>query len=170
VRRVVLVMVTVAVAAVGVGYLVLERAHRRELAGARAEAEARLAAVRGAAVMGERALAEDLVRALAAAVAPAAASGETERLQEVAAELVRGRRVAWMVVLAPDGTAVAASDLRYRGRRPDEAWVESALRAGRPVVVGVETGGGPFIAAAPVVAGGRRVGTVVVRVEPAGTG
>ncbi len=164
-RRFVAIVIVVLLLAGAGGYLVLERAHRAELAAVRGEAEARIEAERRAAVATVRELAEDIARTLAAAVAPAVAAGDRERLDAVAAAAVAGHRIAAVLILDPGGEVVATSDLRFRGRRLGEAWARAALAAQAPTVLDEPATPGQLQAAAPVVSGGARLGAVIVRLD-----
>ncbi len=164
-QRFLAILLIVVLAAAGVGYLVLQARHGQELAAVRAAAEERVEAEHRQAAAVTRELAEDLARVLAVTLADDVARQDTAALESEVAELVRGHRVAGVIVLDPDGYVLAASDLRYRDRRLDDPATRAALAATEVSLASEPPAPGQTEVDAPVLSAGRGVGAIRLFVE-----
>lgn len=164
-QRFLAILLIVILAAAGVGYLVLQAKHGKEVAAVRAAAEERVEAEhrQAAAVTGE--LAEDLARALAVTLADDVARQDTAALETEVAALVRGHRIAGVIVLDRDGNVLATSDLRYRDRRLDDPATRAALEANEVTTAAEPPAPGQTEVDAPVLSAGRKVGAIRLFVE-----
>lgn len=76
--------------------------------------------------------------------------------------MVRGHRVAGIMVLSPSGEVVATTDQRWAGRTLDDAAATSALAVAEVSVRGEGQTPGQVEVAAPLFVGSQRVGAVRV--------
>lgn len=164
-RRFVAALFVVLLVAGGVGYFVLQSRHGHEMAAVRATAEERIEAEHRQGATVARELAEDLAGSLAVTLADDVARQDTAALEGEVAAVVRGHRVAGLIVLDPDGYVLATSDLRYRGRRLDDPASRAALAATSVSTAGEPPSPGQTEVDAPVMAAGRKVGVLRVFVE-----
>ncbi len=164
-QRFLAILLIVVLVAAGVGYLVLQTRHGRELAAVRAAAEGRVEAEHRQAAQVTSELAEDLARALAVTLADDVARQDTAALESEVAELVRGHRLAGIIVLDRDGNVLAASDLRYKNRRLDDPATRAALAATQVTTAAEPPAPGQTEVDAPVLSAGRKVGAIRIFLE-----
>ena len=171
-QRFLLIVLVILLVATGVGYLVLDRQHQAALAAVQTTHDEALAECRGEALDVARELAADIARVLSATTADEVARGDEAALDPRLAAVVQGNRVLSVLVLAPGGRVLAATDLRFRGRALDDDASRAALAADEPTILGVAETPGQVEAAAPLVHDGERVGAVrvTVAVAPVGAG
>jgi hypothetical protein len=96
---------------------------------------------------------------LALAVADPIGRGDTAAVDALLADAVRGDRLVGVMVLDPSGEVLSSTDLRWRGRRLDDAAALKAMAVREPTVLG-PSAGGELEVAAPVEVSGVRVATV----------
>ncbi len=156
------IVLLLVIVAAGIGYLVLRSRYTGEVRKVRANAESRLTAVRRESMTAVRDLAADLVRTLSVTLADDIARKDFPAVQAETEAIVKGRRVAGILVLADDGTVVAATDTRYQGRKLDDPATRQALAATAIVVSETPPAPGQLEVDAPVRSAGRRVATLRV--------
>lgn len=164
-RTFVSIVVVLIVASLAAGYLVLTSGHRRALAEVREAADIRQAATHREAAITARELAEDTARILATAIAPAVVRGEFGALEGELAAMVRGHRLAGVIVLDRAGVVLATTDRRWAGRTLDDPMSLAALSVPTITVAPEAPAPGQIEIQAPLVVGSERVGTLRVMVE-----
>jgi uncharacterized membrane protein affecting hemolysin expression len=136
--------------------------HSQELERVQADAMATRAQVLQQATEVATDLASDLTATIAVLIADDVGRLEFERVNAALATVVHGHRVAGVVVLAPDGTVVAATDQRFAGRTMGDVETRAALMATGVTVVPNERAPGEVEIVAPLVSANQKVGAIRV--------
>lgn len=169
-QRFLAVLLVLVLAAAGVGYLLLQRQHAAALDAVQTASSGAADEARAQAAVAIEQLARDTTRVLALAIADPVGRGDTPAVDTLLAAAVGGDRLVGVMVLGPSGEVLSSTDLRWRGRRLDDADALKAMAVREPTVLG-PTAGGELEVAAPVVVSGVRVATVRATFqlgEPAG--
>lgn len=162
------VLLVLVLAAAGVGYLLLERRQAAALDAVRSASGQAVDEARAEAATVAEQLARDTTRVLALAVADPVGRDDTTAVDSLLAAAVRGDRLVGVMVLDPSGEVLSSTDLRWRGRRLDDADALKAMAVKEPTVLGPDANG-EIEAAAPVEVGGVRVATVRATFSLGGT-
>ena len=164
-RTVVSIVVVLIVVGLLTGYWMLTSGHRRALDEIRETAAMQRTADHREAVVTARELAEDTARILATAIAPAVIRGEFGALEGELAAMVRGHRLAGIIVLDRAGVVLATTDRRWAGRTLDDPMSLKAMDIHQITVAPEAPAPGQIEVQAPLVVGSERVGTLRVMVE-----
>jgi preprotein translocase subunit SecG len=158
-QRFLAVLLVLVLAVAGVGYLLLQRQHAAALKAVETASSGAVAEARAQAENAAEQLARDTTRVLALAVADPIGRGDTTAVDALLADTVQGDRLVGVMVLDPSGEVLCSTDLRWRGRRLDDADALKAMAVREPTVLG-PSAGGELEVAAPVEVSGVRVATV----------
>ena len=159
-QRFLSILLAVLILAGGVGYLVLQHRHEAAMERITAETHARLAQVRQEQRELVRDLGRDMATALAVLLADDIARGNLAAVEARLTPIVQGQRVAGILVVDQAGAVLAATDLRYRGRRMDDEATRRAIAVEDVVVAGEPPAPGQLEIDAPVFSSGQRIATV----------
>ncbi len=164
-RRFLGILVVLLLVAGAVGYFLLRSQSRSAIQALEAQMDQAVASQKEKDAGIARDLALDLTRTLAVTMASTVARGDADTLNSELAAVVKGKRVAGVIVVDPTGTVLASTDLRYRGRTLDDSATQHALEisevslaAGPPAPAQVEVD-------APVFVGSQKVGALRVFVD-----
>ncbi len=161
------IVVVLLIVAGGIGYLVLQSKHAAELKHVRETAQAQVIAQQKKDAHAVMDLAQDLTRTLAVTLADDIARKDFPSVESQLESIVQGRRVAGILVLDQDGNVLAATDLRYHGRRMDDAATRAALGVTTVTAAAEPPAPGQLEVDAPISSGGRRIATLRVFFEAA---
>ena len=156
------IVVVLLIIAGGIGYLVLQSKHAAELKKVQDAAEAQVVAQQKKDQSAIMDLAQDLSRTLAVTLADDIARKDFAAVEGQLGSVVQGRRVAGVLVLDQDGTVLAATDLRYHGRRLDDPATRAALGVTAVTVAQEPPAPGQVEVDVPVTSGGKRIATLRV--------
>lgn len=163
--KAVFITILVLVIAGAAGFLWLSHQHTLELGRLQTDAMTQQAETARQATAVATDLASDLTATIAVLIADDVGRLEFERVNAALATVVHGHRVAGVVVLAPDGTVVAATDQRFAGRTMEDVETRAALKATAVTVVPNERAPGEVEIVAPLVSANQNVGAVRVFVD-----
>jgi hypothetical protein len=110
-------------------------------------------------------LAQDIARTLAVTLYDRVSQGQTSALEAVLANIVRGHRIATIMVVDPQGKVVATTDLRYANRTLPEAEAQRLSGLTGITIAPTPPARDQVEADAPLQSGGERAGTVRVFVD-----
>lgn len=110
-------------------------------------------------------LAEDIARTLAVTLYDRVSQGQTSALEPILANIVRGHRIATVMVVDPQGKVVATTDLRYANRSLPEEEAQRLSGLTGITIAPTSPARDQVEADAPLQSGGERVGTVRVFVD-----
>lgn len=161
----VLIAVGILVVLALVGYVWMTTMHSREVKQLKAECGQQVEDIRAAATDLASALAADIALVLGATVADDVARLEHAMLESQLAAVVRGKKIAGVVVMDPRGAVLAATDQRYAGRTLDDRASLDAMAVSQVTIMPAVPVSGQVEAAAPLFVGSKRVGTLRVFVE-----
>ncbi len=147
------------------GYVWMATAHSREVKQLKAQHEQQVDDVRAAAADLASALAADISLVLGTTVADDVARQEHAMLESQLAVIVRGKKIAGIVVVNPRGAVLAATDQRYAGRTLDDRASLDAMAVSQVTIMPTVPVPGQVEVAAPLFVGSKRVGTLRVFVE-----
>ncbi|NOZ79915.1 MAG: hypothetical protein GXP48_12205 [Acidobacteria bacterium] len=156
------IVIALLIVAGGIGYLVLRSRYAAELKKVQANAQEQVAAQQKKDLGAIEDLARDLSRTLAVTLADDIARKDYPAVEGQLGSIVRGRRVAGVLVLDQDGNVLAATDLRYHGRRMDDAVTRKALGVTAVTISDEPPAPGQMEIDVPVSSGGRRIATLRV--------
>ena len=112
-----------------------------------------------------RELAEDIARTLAGTLYGPVSQGKTASLEPIPANIVRGHRIAAVMVVDPQGKVIATTDLRYSNRTLPESEIQRLANLTGGVIAPTPPARDEVEADAPIQLGGERSGTVRVFVD-----
>lgn len=159
-NRFLAILLIVAIVAGAVGYVVINARHEKELSAVRAAAEGRVEAETRRAHEISEDLAVDLARVMATTLADDVARQEGAAIEAQLAAAVKGHRIAGVIVLSPEGDVLAATDMRYSGRRLEDPNTLAALRATKAAAAEQPPAPGQLEVHAPIVNAGNQVGAL----------
>jgi len=159
-------LVCAALAAAGYGYLRFSDSRQRAESMAREQAQS--SELRQQAETAVLDLAQDIARTLATTVSDDVVRVENAMLESQLAAIVRGKRVAGVVILNARGNVVATTDQRYAVTSASDPATSRAMAATTVTVEPDTPVPGQVEVAAPLYVGSERVGTarVFVNLEP----
>lgn len=163
--RPILIAVGIPVVLAVAGYVWMATSHSREIKQLNAQHEQQVDGVRAAAVDLASALVADITLVLGTTVADDVARLERAMLESQLAVIVRGKKIAGIVVVDPRGAVLAATDQRYAGRTLDDPASLDAMAVSQVTIMPTVPVPGQVEAAAPLFVGSKRVGTLRVFVE-----
>ncbi len=161
-KKFLVIVIVLLIVAGGIGYLVLQSRQATELKKVQETAQKNLVAQQKRDQRTIIDLAQDLSRTLAVTLADDIARKDFTSVEGQLESVVQGRRVAGILVLDQDGNVLAATDLRYHGRRMDDAATRSALGVTTLTVASEPPAPGQLEIDVPVSSGGRRIATLRV--------
>jgi hypothetical protein len=126
-QRVMVVVIGVLVVVGGVGYLYMGHQQQTKQEELRAVYEARIDAQQQRTEQLARDLAHDFTAALAGGLVNEVVGGDSQALQDRIVAAVKGRRVARIIVLDPEGAVLASTDLRYTDGVMEDPLTRQAL-------------------------------------------
>ena len=158
-------VIVVLLVVIAVGYAWLGIIHSRNLAALEEETEERIAENRLVASRMARELSEDLTRVVAIAAAVNVAAGEVGRLEAELGAMVRGHRLAAVIVLDRTGRVLASTDRRWAGRTLDDPLTLHALTVTEVGPAPEAPAPGQLEIHAPLLVGAQQVGALRVAVD-----
>lgn len=164
-RRFLGILVVLLLLAGTIGYLVLRSQQRSAIEALQAQKDQAVVEQRQQDAGVARDLAMDLTRALAATTASTVARGEADTLNSELAAVVKGKRVAGIIVVDPTGVVVASTDLRYRGRTLQDPATQHALAVAEVSLAAAPPAPSQVEVDAPLFVGSQEVGALRVFVD-----
>lgn len=161
----VLITAVILVVLAAAGFVWMTTMHSREVKQLKAEYGQQVDDTRAAATDMASALAADIALVLGTTVADDVARLQRATLESQLAAVVRGKKIAGIVVMDRRGAVVAATDQRYAGRTLDDRASLDAMAVSQVTIMPAAPVSGNTEAAAPLFVGSERVGTLRVFVE-----
>ncbi len=160
-----LVVIALLIVVGGGGYLYLGHQHQTQQQELRATYEAELDAQQERTRQLARDLAHDFTAALAGGLVNEVVGGDSQALQDRIVAAVKGRRVARIIVLDPEGLVLASTDLRYTDGTMEDPLTRQVLAVEDIQVLDSDVEGGALNrleVAAPVRVAAQKVAAVRV--------
>jgi hypothetical protein len=156
------VALVLVLAAAGGGYLWLQHRHAQDVERLTTETNTQLTEARTHCLAMTQELTEDAAGALAVTLAGDIARQEYAAIDADLGAIVQGHRLTGIIVLAPDGRVLAATNMRYRGQTMDDPATKRALAVDRTTSAPEAPRPGQIEVDAPVFSGGQRLATLRV--------
>jgi len=154
------ILLVIVLVAAGIGYLVLERQFSSRVERVTAESHAQVAACQSKATSVVREYVEDVATVLSVTLADDIARKELAVVDAELGAIVQGHRIAGVIVLDQEGSVLAATDLRYRGRTLADEATRQALAVEKVTSAPEAPAPGQIEVDAPVFSGGQRLATL----------